>query len=363
MALTITRQKSIALRHSQLFGGVAKGDPFKNLVEGAGGFFGGVASSAFPKPIAATALEELSSRVLGLNLLFSPGTAGLQLSSDLISGNFAGVRGKIQKATNQNAEAILAYVGLRGLGGVGWVFGRLPGWLTRPLFCVLGIGVVGSLPALYQNFVQSVSFIANFNWNITDKQLTEQLTGQLNQLYSLTGGVVGRSLGYLVCGALPGTLAFAFNPVVAAAIFQELGEEAKDEICAQLTTIKQTSFRLLVNQALAQSFMGTRRWLKRPDSPFYGILKSLLGENFTKWGDANRPAFTINGAIEERIESIKDPKLRSFVEEAYEEFTDACVEAGEIVVEGWAASMAVNRLTQTSRQRVVELTFNPVSSS
>lgn len=99
----------------------------------------------------------------------------------------------------------------------------------------------------------------------------------------MTGNVLGSALGYITCGALPGVVAFAFNPAVAKVALRDVNEEAKEEVYSQLATIAQGALRTLVNAVTAKAFKSARRWLKRPDSPFYDILKSKLGKNFTQW--------------------------------------------------------------------------------
>lgn len=256
---------------------------------------------------------------------------------------------------------LLALTGIsRGAAGLWRLISPGIGWLTSSLF--VKIGVITSLPALFGLGVRTTQYVFNFNWNATDQDLTAALKSQMESLYGLTGGLLGSSLGYLVCGALPGATAFAFNPAVAKAILNEVGDEAKDELMGQVAQCANTAFQSLVNAVILKSFMGARKWLKRPNTPIYNSLKLALGDNFTKWGDAGRPSFTFNQAIENRVEKIKDPNLRNFTEEFLENFSDSCLEASYVVVNTIESQMAAQRLMQQQLlgpQQTVAISFNP----
>jgi hypothetical protein len=77
------------------------------------------------------------------------------------------------------------------------------------------VGIIAALPFLWNFAVKAITFVYNFNWNVTDAELDQQLEAKLNALYGMTGSVAGQLMGYFVCGALPGAVAFAFNPAVA----------------------------------------------------------------------------------------------------------------------------------------------------
>lgn len=256
---------------------------------------------------------------------------------------------------------ILAITGIsRGAAGLWRLISPGIGWLSSNLF--VKIGVITSLPAMFGFGVRTTQFVFNFNWNQTDKELTEKLKGQMESLYSLTGGLLGASMGYLVCGALPGAASFAFNPAVARAVLDEVGDEAKDELLGQMAQCANTAFQTLVNAVVTKSFMGARKWLKRPGTPIYNVLQAQLGENFTKWGDAERPSFSFNQAIENRVEKIKDPSLRNFTEEFLENFSDSCLEASYVVVNTIESQMAAQKLMQKQllgQQQTIAINFNP----
>jgi hypothetical protein len=214
---------------------------------------------------------------------------------------------------------------------------------------VLGGLAVGTFTALNSVIVSTVSFALNFNLNISDEELDKQIQQRLNSFYGLLGGVVGKATGYLVCGALPGTLAFAFNPGMASAAMAELDEEAREEIYQSIALISASAIQTLINAELSNRFKSARRFLKaNPDNPFSKFMKRILGEeNFNRWGESNRPAFTIQqDVIEKRVEAIPDQRQRQFLEQFLEEFADSCIEAGFIVANNFDSYLAAQSLMQ-----------------
>jgi hypothetical protein len=194
-------------------------------------------------------------------------------------------------------------------------------------------------------------FIINFNINKSDTEFDAELVSRIESFYGLLGETVGSAMGYLVCGALPGAIAFAFNPAVGAAIMRELDDEARSEVLGNVNQIARSAFQTLINAAITEKFKSTRRALKKdPNNPFSKVVKQLMGEeNWKKWGQSNNESFTIyNDVIEKRIEAIPDKGKRAFLEEALEGFGDSCMEAGYIVANTLDSQLAAQALMRSA---------------
>lgn len=249
---------------------------------------------------------------------------------------------------------------LFSLGIIGLKFG-LGGLLSSNLF---KFGLLASLPQLWGFVVNTVQYVFNFNWNITDKELDQQIEAKINTFYGMIGQTAGTAMGYLVCGALPGAVSFAFNPTVARVVLANVGEEAKSEVYGQIAQISRGCLNTLVQAAVGKSFKSSRRWLKNPKSPFYKILKDKLGDKFTNWGESAQPSFSFNQSVENRVEKIKDPRLKNFTQEFLENFSESCIEAGYIVTTSIYEQMAAMKLMQEQQQQptpdpVVAIQFRP----
>jgi hypothetical protein len=174
-------------------------------------------------------------------------------------------------------------------------------------------GILAALPMLYQFIAASIQVIYNFNWNQTDTQLDEIIDNQMKNLYGVLGEAAGQAVGQFI-GGLAGKAVYLVNPAAARVVTEGLSEERKDEVYSNMAAIHMASSQLLASVAWTKGFKSARRWLKKPDSPFYGMLKSIFGENFTKWGDEGQPSFTFSNYVEEKIETIPDEAWRNFTE-------------------------------------------------
>ncbi|NEU76951.1 hypothetical protein PI95_031760 [Hassallia byssoidea VB512170] len=238
--------------------------------------------------------------------------------------------------------AILAVGGyaLAGLASLGTV-GALTATMIGGGFLAISVTQIVSL------IFGTTNFIINFNINKSDTELDAELVAKIESFYGLLGEAVGSAMGYLVCGALPGAVAFAFNPAVGAAIMRDLDDDIRSEILGSVNQISRSAFQTLINAALVEKFKSTRRTLKKnPDSGFSKIVRSIMGEeNWKNWGKSNQESFTIyNNVIEKRIEAIPDKGKREFLENALEGFGDSCMEAGYIVANTLDSQLAAQAL-------------------
>lgn len=227
---------------------------------------------------------------------------------------------------------------LKALGiAVGTIAGVAAIFFLAPLFAagvgaflsaglLVKIGVLLTLSVIFGAVMAVTRIIYNFNWAEDDKSLDAEVKAAYDGLYGLAGGFLGKSLGFLVCGAIPGAVAFAFNKGVASAIFETLNEEAQEELLSSLSALANATFRTYVQAQIKKQFKSARRYLKkRPNHPISKILREKMGEkNFAEWGQKEGQTFSLSGQVEQRVENIKDPRLRTFTEEFLEEFGDTC---------------------------------------
>jgi hypothetical protein len=230
--------------------------------------------------------------------------------------------------------------------GTGLLAGLLQLPVLGPLLVGLGV-IVGGLVGAWAIFrPNDIRTIYSFNWNVTDAEIKKQLEGRLNNLYSQLGSAVGSALGWLACGVLPGTLCFFFNPAVAAVILKDVTEEMAEEVWGELAGLQHGATQLLGNAVVAQSFMNTRRFLKKKDSPFYDILKDHFGDRLDKWGNDGQPSWSFQKKVEDKIETIDDPRLKNFTEEFVESLIDSCIEALQMVGRDIGTHLAANAMMQ-----------------
>lgn len=190
------------------------------------------------------------------------------------------------------------------------------------------IGVLFTLSVLFAAVMSVVRIIYNFNWAESDTSLDAEVKAAYSGLYSLAGDFLGKSLGFLVCGALPGAIAFSFNKGMAAAIMEDLTEEAQEELLSSLSALANATFRTYANAQFKKAFKSARRYLKRkPDHPVSQILRKKMGEkNFAEWGKKEGQTFSLSNQVEERVEKIQNKDQRAFTEAFLEGFGETCAD-------------------------------------
>lgn len=208
-----------------------------------------------------------------------------------------------------------------------------------------------SFTALWGRIVNNVQFAINFDFGASDAALEAQLRGQWSAYAAQLGGVLGASLGWVLCGVVPGAILFKFNAALGAKVLAEVGEEGLDELAANVNALIQVGTRNLARAGFIRQFQNLRRWLNRPDHPAYGLLPQSLKDAWAK-GDS----WIISQQIENKIESLDNPTLENFVEEFWEELGDSCIEAGYVVANAIDTYLAERDGGQP--EQVVEVTPN-----
>lgn len=246
---------------------------------------------------------------------------------------------------------------------LGWVldFGKNAlGFLWSKITAL--VSRVFNVAALWGAIVGAARFILTFNFNITDAQLDLQVKAAQQAVYAQLGGTIGSALGYLVCGVAPAMALFTVNEALGALVLKNVGEEFLDELAGNIGALVQTTFRATAHKLFASAYKNTRRWLKKPNNLMAQIMfGDRYAEVMQKWGAPGSKPFVISEQIEEAIESIPNENLRVLVEEALEEFTDACIEAGYIVantIDGFMAAQKLQRQTLLGERRIIEVQPN-----
>jgi hypothetical protein len=229
---------------------------------------------------------------------------------------------------------------------------------------LLVAGLIAALPFVFRGVANTIRTLYTFNWNMSDSEIQSSLKSSLAGLYGQLGETAGTAVGWLVCGILPSTLTFAFNPGVAKMVMADMTQEAQEEVRGSIAACQNSAIALLGRSLMLNGYKSARRWLKRPDSPFYGFLKKHFGESFTKWGNDGQPAFSFSSAVDDRIETIPDENWRNFTEEFVDSLLESCTEALENLGNSMRTQMSAyammrrqERLAATE-EIIVELDFN-----
>ena len=93
------------------------------------------------------------------------------------------------------------------------IISNLWGGVTSLSGFILGaLGFIGfSFTAVWGWIRSAVSFLYNFNWNITDQSIDATLRQMRIALVGQMGETAGNFIGFLACGILPGVVIAKFN--------------------------------------------------------------------------------------------------------------------------------------------------------
>lgn len=249
----------------------------------------------------------------------------------------------------------------------GGIIGKVLDWASR------GIGflwtkVFGSLgrqlnfSKAWDMTIASARFLLTFDFNLTDEDLDKQAKQYELAIYAQMGSTVGSALGFLACGFIPSLSLLAVNEMMAAQALRNVSEEFVEEFSGNLAGLIQVKTREVAYKTFTKHYKNIRRWLKTPNNLAAQI---IFGENYQSvmntWGKKGSKPFVFSEKIEEYIEKIPNEKLRLFLDNALEEFVDACIEAGYVVTNTMDSFIAANKIQNSSllgEKKIVELIPN-----
>lgn len=278
-------------------------------------------------------------------------------------------KAEIQGAAALAAAILTTPITPAAIGAVFAGFGAIArGFLTTFILTTVINFFTFSYVKIWQLLTSAVQFIWNFNWNATDKALTDNIKSSFNALGSTLGSTIGNGLGYLVCGALPTGLVMTFNEPLALHIFEDLGEEAIEEVSGNLTTLITQTGALIVKTATTYLYSNIRGLFIDSSDEFKTKLKAqgLNQAAITSSLEQRDKPWSFASKTEEKIESIPNEFLKNFTEELFEEFSETCIEAGYLVAQGIDSYIASARTAYTGTlgdEEIIEILLGRKSAT
>lgn len=265
--------------------------------------------------------------------------------------NSGGVIGKIVRFVVNGAARLVGFLCGIIFNGLGWAASKI--W-----------GVI----------VSTTSFIWNFDWNKSDEAMNAELEAQWTAFGGVLGGFIGQTAGWLITGAVAGSVMFMFNEALAIHVLKELGEEALEELSTAAVGVMQAASRIVGKAIFNWAYQSLRGAITGRDSDLYmsdSQISALIAEKIAR-GEINqeqgnqlaeknrkgrdalkaeRKPWSFARKWEEYVESIPNEFMKNFVENAFEEFFDAVSEAGYVAAASADAFYAGNRQSQVSERQ------------
>lgn len=250
-------------------------------------------------------------------------------------------------------------------GGIAGFFldlaGRFVGFVCQTIFGA----VTWSLSTLWQWVCSAVQYIWTFDWNKSSETMDKELESAWNSFGGILGGAVGGTLGWLLVGAVGGSIMFMFNEALAVHALNEFGEEALEEITQKAASVIRAGSKLVGKALFGWAYKALRdRILGNPDDIYLtdeALEKAVTDGTMTQAiADKNkkgREAFKAENArkpwsfalkFEEWKESLPEGFVQNFVEEAFEEFFEAIQEGGYLLCQSMDSYYAQHTQAQNA---------------
>lgn len=240
-------------------------------------------------------------------------------------------------------------------------FGRSVGFILGSTLRLLFQGAVFSVTLLVQITVSVFQFIWNFNWNADFGDAKQRLVSDFNSWAGTLGGTVGNALGHLVCGGGIGSLIMVFNEPLALYIFKELGEEALQDIAANLANLIKQTAGILARSAFTFLYASARSLLFGGFQNALKVAGLVTQEQIDSTAKAKKEPWSFSIGTQNFIKSVPIEAVRNLLENGIEEFSDACIEDGYIIASSIdsylaAAKTANNGILGT--EQTIEILLN-----
>ncbi len=230
-----------------------------------------------------------------------------------------------------------AIAGGAAVAVAGWFVGSVTGitaaaaggiaamWASLGSIKIGGITALALLPTLQQAILGTTNTIMNLDWMQSDKSILAELNSAYLGFLNNVGEATGRMLVTLAFGGAKTNPKLKLN-ITAAAAFSitkevEDGDDISDELVDGMSDIANIFIRYAQHLAGKLGYLEIRKWAR-------GNIRTgipAIDDKIKNWGLIEGKSFTINGAIDEKIESIteENPPLGNLLEGLKDGASDA----------------------------------------
>lgn len=226
-----------------------------------------------------------------------------------------------------------------------------------------------NISQIWSTAVQAYHFVWNFNINSTDKELDAQIKQAEIAIAGARGRLRGVTAGFLVCGILPTAALAVFNEPLALYTLKEVGEEAAEEITSAAAALMQLTTQAKIQKAFNTFFKNHRDLVRAgilgfaKGAQFFGV--PIDDQAIAKANKQRNEPWSLASAMDESIERIGDPVKKAETEEFWEEFGEACIEAGYVVassIDSWILQQRTEQKNSEQAGNEDVIIINPSGS-
>ncbi|MEM6378412.1 MAG: hypothetical protein AAF705_09370 [Bacteroidota bacterium] len=241
--------------------------------------------------------------------------------------------------------------------------GRLVGWIGSGLNALKKRLSKISVTQIFQALVNSGNALLNFNFQVTDTDIDKQIDAINKSIVTRGFGAVGRTLGTTICGLGGAAVITKFNPALGYHLMSNVAPEVAEELLNEWSqALSQAATQYATAKAL-ELFKNVRKFLKDPNNPFGIALRKIVGDKtIDEWGNPGNKEWTFKKGVGNLVKRvIKDEELLQNLQEGWEEFSDACIDAGFMIagsIDDWIGMQSWQREGLLGRTRTIQVTPN-----
>ena len=201
-----------------------------------------------------------------------------------------------------------------GGAAVGWIIGSA-GVLTAG-FAAVNALTGGSLGGIASSIMNAAEQIYSFNWQISDEDLMAEINSAIDGLYEPAGEFLGRSCAALLVGGATKPAGVRVNIRTLARLYV-LHPESRSDILAGVSELCYLGCQTAISIGIKYAFLHGRRAIKNLYKTHKQIIDKIapgIGQKIEKWGDKGREPWSIESAVEAKIESIDNDRIENAIE-------------------------------------------------
>lgn len=235
-----------------------------------------------------------------------------------ITGNNEGIRTIATASTQiENSSGLLSLI-IQGVGDLtGFLFSGLKTVLSTIEFTATNI---------LEWFKEGFDYVWEFNFQITDEELDNQIKSLFNSIQTRVFGVLGKQIGSIVATGIGGAIAFYINPVIAKLLLANTADDFFVEILSDIRGLLLLTAQSAVKAGFLVAFKNTRAFIRKAyKDPTLRAISANLGiapEIIDQWGEKKGASWSFSEKKQQLIEEIEDQQYQNNVEEFTGEFSD-----------------------------------------
>ena len=190
-------------------------------------------------------------------------------------------------------------------------------------------------------FREAVEFVYEFNWDISDEQINQQIRQQWNSFETRVFGILGRSIGSLLSVGIGSAIAFYINPLLAKLLLAQISDDLFLELIGDLSSLMQQGLRSIAVAGFLSTYKSARQLVKKayrnPRIKAIALKMGIKPDAIESWGDKEVKDWSFSRRRDDFIESIENDQLQNNIQEFFDEAADGFWDTASSMANIWDA--------------------------